>query len=156
MQEKLAVTVLVITLALFGLVAVIYNIINENNEEYTQLVLNQHSSYDSRTIPYRRGDIVDRNGTYLATSEKVYNLILDPNQINKSPEKYLEPTVTALCDVFGYDRTELLAAINENPNSYYIRYARQLSADEKEAFEAKEDEMNAAFAAEKSLSLIHI
>ncbi len=150
MQEKLAVTVLVITLALFGLVAVIYNIINENNEEYTQLVLNQHSSYDSRTIPYRRGDIVDRNGTYLATSEKVYNLILDPNQINKSPEKYLEPTVTALCDVFGYDRTELLAAINENPNSYYIRYARQLSADEKEAFEAKEDEMNAAFAAEKS------
>ena len=64
MKEKLAVTVLVITLALFGLVAVIYNIINENNEEYTQLVLNQHSSYDSRTIPYRRGDIVDRNGTY--------------------------------------------------------------------------------------------
>ena len=101
MQEKLAVTVLVITLALFGLVAVLYNMITEKEEEYTQVVLNQHSSYDSRTIPYRRGDIVDRNGTYLATSEKVYNLIIDANQINKNADNYLEPTVSALCEVFG-------------------------------------------------------
>ena len=83
MKEKLAVTVLVTTLALFGLVVVLYRMIKDKNADYTQIVLNQHSSYDSRTIPYRRGDIVDRNGTYLATSEKVYNLILDPNQINQ-------------------------------------------------------------------------
>ena len=89
MQEKLAVTVLVITLALIGLVVVLYNLIEEKSEDYTQIVLNQHSSFDSRTIPYRRGDIVDRNGTYLATSEKVYNLILDPNQINKNAENFL-------------------------------------------------------------------
>ena len=104
MKEKLAVTVLVTTLALFGLVVVLYRMIKDKNEDYTQIVLNQHSSYDSRTIPYRRGDIVDRNGTYLATSEKVYNLILDPNQINQDKENYLEPTVSALCEVFGYDR----------------------------------------------------
>ena len=101
MKEKLAVTVLVTTLALFGLVVVLYRMIKDKNEDYTQIVLNQHSSYDSRTIPYRRGDIVDRNGTYLATSEKVYNLILDPNQINQDKENYLEPTVSALCEVFG-------------------------------------------------------
>ena len=75
MQEKLAVTFLVTMLALFGLVVVLYQMIEENNEDYTQIVLRQHSSYDSRTLPYRRGDIVDRNGTYLATSEMVYNLI---------------------------------------------------------------------------------
>ena len=69
MQEKLAVTFLVTMLALFGLVVVLYQMIEENNEDYTQIVLRQHSSYDSRTLPYRRGDIVDRNGTYLATSE---------------------------------------------------------------------------------------
>ena len=34
MQEKLAVTVLVITLALIGLVAVLYNLIEDKNEEY--------------------------------------------------------------------------------------------------------------------------
>ena len=135
MQEKLAVTVLVITLALIGLVAVLYNLIEDKNEEYTQIVLNQHSSFDSRTIPYRRGDIVDRNGTYLATSEKVYNLILDPNQINKAPEKYLEPTVQALCEVFGYDRQTVLDTISKNSESYYVKFARQLSVDEKEAFE---------------------
>ena len=73
MQEKLAVTFLVTMLALFGLVVVLYQMIEENNEDYTQIVLRQHSSYDSRTLPYRRGDIVDRNGTYLATSEMVYN-----------------------------------------------------------------------------------
>ena len=36
MQEKLAVTVLVITLALIGLVAVLYNLIEEKNEETSQ------------------------------------------------------------------------------------------------------------------------
>lgn len=154
MQEKLAVTVLVITLALIGLVAVLYNLIEENNEEYTQIVLNQHSSFDSRTIPYRRGDIVDRNGTYLATSEKVYNLILDPNQINKAPEKYLEPTVQALCEVFGYDRQEVLDTISENSESYYVKYARQLSVEEKEAFEAKAEEMNKKFTDERKSSRV--
>ena len=29
---------------------------------------------------------MDRNGTYLATSEKVYNLIIDPGQIMSDPE----------------------------------------------------------------------
>ncbi len=142
MQEKLAVTVLVITLALIGLVAVLYNLIEEKNEDYTQIVLNQHSSFDSRTIPYRRGDIVDRNGTYLATSEKVYNLIIDANQINKDAANYLEPTVNALCEVFGYAREDVLNVIQGNPDSYYIRYARQLSAEQKEAFETLQQEIN--------------
>lgn len=149
MKEKLAVTVLVTTLALFGLVVVLYRMIKDKNEDYTQIVLNQHSSYDSRTIPYRRGDIVDRNGTYLATSEKVYNLILDPNQINQDKENYLEPTVSALCEVFGYDRADILATISANENSYYVPYEKQISADKKEEFETKKKEMNDAYAKSK-------
>ena len=39
MQEKLAVTFLVTMLALFGLVVVLYQMIEENNEDYTQIVL---------------------------------------------------------------------------------------------------------------------
>ena len=69
MQEKLAITVLVITLALFALVMVLYRIIRDNNEQYNKIVLSQRQQqYDSRMIPYRRGDIVDRNGTYIAKS----------------------------------------------------------------------------------------
>ena len=149
MKEKLAVTVLVTTLALFGLVVVLYRMIKDKNADYTQIVLNQHSSYDSRTIPYRRGDIVDRNGTYLATSEKVYNLILDPNQINQDKENYLEPTVSALCEVFGYDRADILATISANENSYYVPYEKQISADKKEEFETKKKELNDAYAKSK-------
>ncbi len=98
MQEKLAITILVITLALFALVMVIYNLTKEKNEDYTQIVLSQQS-YDSRVIPYRRGNIVDRNGTYLAISEKVYNLIIDPKQIMSDEKNYLDATVTALSSV---------------------------------------------------------
>ncbi len=150
MQEKLAITVIVITLALFALVVVIYNLMQDKNEEYTQIVLNQHSSYDSRTIPYRRGDIVDRNGTYLATSEKVYNLILDPNQIEQGNGKYLDATIECLNEVYGYDKDDLRRVLTEDTSSYYVRYARQLSMDEKEAFENRASEMNAQFTAEKS------
>ena len=89
MQEKLAITIILISLALFALIFVLYRIVNENSERYNKIVLSQRQQeYASRTIPYRRGDIVDRNGTYLATSEKVYNLILDPSQIMDKPDYY--------------------------------------------------------------------
>ena len=69
MQVKLAITVLLISLALFALVYVLYRIVNENNERYNKIVLSQRQQeYARRTIPSRRGDLVDRNGTYLATS----------------------------------------------------------------------------------------
>lgn len=158
LQTKLAVTVLVITLALFALVLVLYDIIKENNEEYSQIVLSQHSSYDSRTIPYKRGDIVDRNGTYLAVSDKVYNLIIDATQImagydpENGVDKYLDATTTALSTAFGYDKTELTNLILENRESPYIRYARQLTVDQKEAFEATKEEMNKQFASSKIAS----
>lgn len=145
MQEKLAVTVIVITLALFALVVVLYQIVQTKEEEYTKIVLSQQS-YDSRVIPYRRGDIVDRNRTYLATSEKVYNLIIDPNQIMQASDRYLEPTVRALADVFGYNAEELRILIQNKKDIYYVRYARQLSYDEKASFEQVREERNKAYA----------
>ena len=144
MQEKLAVTVLVIMLALFALSVVLYRIVDQNNDDYTRVVLSQHSTYDSRTIPYRRGDIVDRNGTYLATSERVYNLILDPYQIYSKEENYLQTTVDALVQCFGFDKTELLNTLSERRNDRYVRYARRLSYEKKEEFEALETQINNA------------
>ena len=129
-------------LALISLTVILYRIVDENNEEYTKVVLSQHSTYDSRVLPYRRGDIVDRNGTYLATSEKVYNLILDPRQIYAKKEAYLQPTVDALVSCFGYDRTEILKVLEENQKSQYIRYERRLPYDKKEAFETLAAETN--------------
>lgn len=143
MQEKLAITVIVITLALFALIYVLYNIVQLNQDTYNQIVLSQQE-YDSRVIPYRRGDIVDRNGTYLATTEKVYNLIIDPKQILHDRTNYLEATVSALVNVFGYDAQTMRDLIIGNPGKQYIRYARQLSYDEKEAFTTYQSETNTA------------
>lgn len=143
MQEKLAITVIVITLALFALVYVLYDIIRQNQGRYNQIILSQQE-YDSRVIPYRRGDIVDRNGTYLATTEKVYNLILDPKQILSKRENYLEATLAALEEVFDYDSQELQTLITSNPDKYYIRYARRLDYDAKTEFETFANAMNKA------------
>lgn len=141
MQEKLAITILVITLALFALIYRLYNIINSNQDQYNQIVLNQQH-YDSRVIPYRRGNIVDRNGTILATTDKVYNLILDPSQITAASGAYLEPTLTALSSTYGYDASELRTLITENSSKYYIRYARKLTPEQKEVFQKLQNETN--------------
>ena len=143
MQEKLAITVIVIMLALFALIYVLYDLVNKNQDKYNQIVLNQQE-YGSRVIPYRRGDIVDRNGTVLATTDKVYNLIIDPKQIMSSSEDYLETTVTALNRAYGYDAAEIRTLVTDNATSAYIRYARQMTLEQKEAFEAVEKEINDA------------
>lgn len=155
MQEKLAITVIVIMLALFALVLVLYNLVNDKNEEYTKIVLNQHSSYDSRILPYRRGDILDRNGTYLATSEEVYNLIIDPSQIYTDKDDYLMPTVEALVQCFGYDKTKLLADIEAKKDSPYLRYERRLSHDKKAEFEALEEKTNQAYSDAKDTKRVY-
>lgn len=143
MQEKLAIAVIAITLALFALIFVLYQIIQDNKDRYNQIVLSQQE-YDSRVIPYRRGDIVDRNGTYLATTEKVYNLIIDAKQIMSDKSKYLDATITALSSTFQYDSQEIRTLITGNPGKQYIRYARQLSFEQKEAFETYQTETNTA------------
>lgn len=148
MQKKLAIAVLAIVLALFALIMRLYYIVRDNNEQYNKIILSQRQQkYDSRVIPYRRGDIVDRNGTYLATSEKVYNLVIDAKQIMSKPEYYLEPTVQALADSFGFDSGELRALIQEREDSPYVRYlkGRQLSYDQKTAFEQLEKDTNKSY-----------
>ena len=114
-------------------------------------VMESQQQYDSRVLPYRRGDIVDRNGTYLATTEKVYNLIIDPVQILYDKDHYLQPTIDALVQTFGYDAAELQNLIEERSKSPYVRYSkgRQLSYDQKAAFEQLQKDTNAAFKASK-------
>ena len=137
MQEKLAITVLVIMLALFALVLVLYNLVKSKGESYNQIVLS-HQDYESRTIPYKRGNIIDRNGTYLAISEKVYNLVVDPKQILDTEEnyQYLDATLD-----------ELQAMIEEKKDSQYVIYAKQLPAEDKEKFETYEKDKNKEYRA---------
>ncbi len=143
MQKKLAVVFLIVLLALLGLSYQITKIQNENGEQYAKQVLSQQG-YASSTIPYRRGDITDSNGTILATSEEVYNIIIDANQINDK-DTYLEPTMEALASCFG-DKIDIAAIrqhIAEKPANQYYVAAKKLIKDEIRDFEAlQEDSKN--------------
>ena len=74
MQKKLVLLFAGIVLAFALLVGRITYINAFNGDKYSKIVLDQQQ-YQSRTIPFKRGDIVDRNGTKLATSQRVYNVM---------------------------------------------------------------------------------
>ena len=98
MQKKLVVLFLAVLLIFVGLSVQLYLITRDNGEEYKQKVLSQQE-YDSTTIPFKRGNIVDSNGTILAVSNKVYNVILD-TKVLMSKEENLEPALEALRKFF--------------------------------------------------------
>ncbi len=125
MKKKLAVLFAIVLAAFVGLSIRLILITRNNGEEYQKQVLSQQR-YDSMTIPYRRGEIIDSTGTVLAYSEKVYSIVLDA-KIILSDEDYLEPTVAALVSHFGFDEGELRTYINDNPTSQYYVLAKQLS-----------------------------
>lgn len=75
--------------------------------------------YNNRTIPFKRGDIVDRNGTKLATSERVYNVVVDAKVIT-SNKKYMNPTVKVLAECFSLKKKAIRTQVKKNPNSRYI------------------------------------
>ena len=77
MQKKLVMLFMAIILAFVVLIGRITYINAIQRKQSIQRLFWINRQYDSRVIPYKRGDIVDRNGTKIATSERVYNVILD-------------------------------------------------------------------------------
>ena len=156
MRGKLSVVFLVIV-CLFLLLAIrlAYWTIR-NGDEFETIVLGQQN-HTSSTIAYERGRIYDRNGNILASNEKIYTLVLEPKNIidvgtagqdeeedgQKKENKVLETTIQVLNEYFGFSEDDLRQTIEENANSYYVVYKRNLNYDEVSAFReflAKADE----------------
>ena len=141
MQKKLVLLFAGIVLAFALLVGRITYINAFNGDKYSKIVLDQQQ-YQSRTIPFKRGDIVDRNGTKLATSQRVYNVILDAKVMN-SDEKYVDPTIQVLTDCFGLDKSDVEDQVEENPNSRYLIMKKGVSYEKAQEFEKiDEDDEN--------------
>lgn len=117
MQKKLVMLFAAIVLAFVFLVGRITYINAASGDKYTKLVLDQQQ-YGSRTIPFKRGDIVDRNGTKIATSERIYNVILDM-KVMLSKEEYVEPTIQVLKDCFGIAEEDVRTLMDKNPSGRY-------------------------------------
>ena len=141
MQKKLVILYVGVILAFAGLVVRITYINAASGEEYTKIVLDQQQ-YDSRTIPYKRGDIVDRNGTKLATSERVYNVVLDVKAM-LDDEDYVEPTKQVLKDCFGIEEETVDNLIENNPDSRYSVLLKGIDYETAQKFNAiDEDDEN--------------
>lgn len=133
MQKKLVLLFGAVILAFVGLVGYITIINAKDGEQYTKIVLDQQQ-YESRTIPYKRGDILDRNGTKLATSERVYNVILDA-KVLLSKDEYLEPTLTALKDCFDIKESDVRKVLDDTPSSRYCVLKKAVDYNTEQKFE---------------------
>ncbi len=142
MQKKLAVLFIIILLAFVGLCVRLIWLTQEKGTQYTKQILSQQK-YDSITLPFRRGDIVDSNGLKLAVSEKVYNLVID-SRVILDKEKYFEPTMQALEQNFSelLDMTVVREYVKSHENSsYYVpKETKQLTYDQISGFKTAASE----------------
>lgn len=138
MQKKLVLLFMAIILAFVVLIGRITYINASKGSGYTKIVLDQQG-YDSRVIPYKRGDIVDRNGTKMATSERVYNVILDVEVVT-SKEEYLNPTKEVLKDCFGIEESTVDEVIEKNPDSRYEILAKGVEYETAKRFQDIEND----------------
>ncbi|XME02665.1 peptidoglycan D,D-transpeptidase FtsI family protein [Lachnospiraceae bacterium C1.1] len=135
MQRKLVVLFILVLAAFIALSYKLYTITRDKGDAYKRQVLAQQHS-GSTTLPFRRGDIVDRKGSRLAYSEKVYNLVVDAKQMNEDDGIHLEPTYSAIKESFPeVDIDDLRDYVTKNPGSRYRIFAKKLSYDEVEKFE---------------------
>ena len=95
------------------------------NGIYKRQVLSQQN-YSSETLPYKRGDILDRNGNTLATSQKLYNLVLEPKNILRTP-KTQKAAIDALVKYMKLDENDLLSFMKKHKDSYYSVYKENLT-----------------------------
>ena len=137
MRMKLVWLFGIVVLAFVGLGIRITVINASQGKQYSKQVLSQsQQKYDSRVIPFKRGDITDRNGVVLATSEKVYKVILDCKVVN-TKEEYVEPTIKALEDVLGLDEETIREKLEDETtkSSQYQILQSNVSINQKKAFE---------------------
>ncbi len=134
MQGTLLFVFCVVFALLLGICGRLMWLNKKKGEGYGKKVLAQQSLGTNTNLPYRRGDILDRNGVVLARSTKVFNVILDPSIVHMD-EGNVEPTIEALVTVFGLDANELRQILTEKAKSAYVRLLRRQSLEDKLAFE---------------------
>jgi len=120
-------------LAVFVLlmIRVVYITITAGKEYEKQVLVQQ--GYQSVILPFKRGDILDANGTVLATSKKVYNVILEPKNILEKDE-YVGPTSAAVKKYFGISDADMSKYLAQE-DSYYVVAAKKIEYEQVKEFQ---------------------
>ena len=142
MKIKLIIVVGFVVVALFLLAGVMVNISKTSKDKYAKKVFD-NLKYKNSTILAKRGDITDRTGTVLAYSEKVYNLILDPNSYWLD-DTDRELNLNVLVQYLGCDRQELIDIFESQRgnNCAYKRIKRYMTYDEVQEYKAAKEADN--------------
>ena len=142
MKIKLVIVVGFVVVALFLLAGVMINISKTSKDKYAKKVFD-NLKYKNSTILAKRGDITDRTGTVLAYSEKVYNLILDPNSYWLD-DTDRELNLNVLVQYLGCDRQELIDIFESQRgnNCAYKRIKRYMTYDEVQEYKAAKEADN--------------
>ena len=131
MRKHLLVVMGIITISLGVIIGRLIQLNVKKGKEYESRVLSQRN-YTSTAVPYRRGDIVDRNGTVLAMSSKVYNLIVEPKNILRNDKKK-QATISAILKYFNISEEELMKYF-EDKESFYEVVLKDLTYEQMKAF----------------------
>ena len=137
MQRKLVLLFGAIVLAFVFLIGKITYINATNGEQYTKIVLDQQQ-YNSRLIPFKRGDILDRNGNVIATSERVYNVILDVYVMLAKDDDVDKETIAQVKDAveacFDIDEDVIDDVVKEKKDSRYCILKKKVSYAQAQKF----------------------
>ncbi len=138
MQAKLLLVFCIILICMLTLIGRLVYLNHKDGERYAKKVLSQQT-YTSTVIPFQRGSILDRKGTVLAVSEKVYNIILDVKNMLEE-DKYLTPTVKALTECYdSITRDSIMDIAETKKESRYVILKKGLSYEEMMLFKEKEE-----------------
>lgn len=122
-EKRMAIQFYLIVIAFLFLLIHVISLNITDGERYTIKILNKQS-ITNRDVDYKRGDIVDANGTVLATSVRAYNVILDPDAIYaiESDEEQLltiEEIKKTLKEVFDIETSEIEKGLLRDESKYY-------------------------------------
>ena len=129
MQARLLLVFCIISLLLMALGGRLIYLTQTDGERYAKQVLSRQS-YVSAILPYKRGEILDRNGTVLARSELRYKLILDPKFLLLHDEENITDTINVLEKQFGITKDSVEKILEERPKSQYVILQKNLRYQE--------------------------
>ena len=144
--KRLAVLWIIVGLLLAVCILRAVVLVSRKGEEYNKKAL-ALSTGSGSVIQAKPGEILDRNGAYLACTKRVYRLILDPVVMKETNDSYkgtADKTVELLTEVLNLNRDELVQCIRENQESSYVRFLGDevLGEDEYDAWTAAVDAFN--------------
>ncbi|MBE6015468.1 MAG: peptidoglycan glycosyltransferase [Lachnospiraceae bacterium] len=136
MKKKLTVTYFIIISLLVGLFGRIIYINQTDGANFSKKVLSQQS-YSDTTLAFKRGSIFDRNGNILATSEEIYNVVVDCYVVNHKDELNKSKVIAALTgNLSDVTEAEVNTMLTETPDKRYGVLRKELNYDNIKSLES--------------------